>query len=113
MDGFVLICTLAVLNLANGFSIPDIVRKKDFSELGANFDGTYTMEIVKYETFYDGRSSESTTEIVKRDQGLSRYQAWSDKFGIFAIEQKDEFGQLWQVSTIIISKQNLLILEHF
>ena len=107
MAGLVLIiaiCTLTASNNANGFSIPDKVRKKGFSQLGSTFDGTYTMEIVKFETFYDGESSEYKTEIIKRDQELSRYQAWNKKFGTYAIEQKDEFGQLWRVSKLFEKK---------
>ena len=68
------------------------------TEFGKKWDSSYTIKQEMQQVAYDGESSKSSTYIYKRDEKLGRYQEWSKKWGLVAIEQKDASGTLWRVS---------------
>ena len=72
------------------------------NEFGRKWDSSYTLKVEKQEVSYGGEDgveeSKSSTRIYKRDESLGKYQEWSEKRGMIAIEQKDASGQLWRVS---------------
>ena len=113
MEGFIVlftVSTLFVIQSSNALSIPDVVLQKDFSQLGRNWDSTYTMRVDKKDLSYDGRNREDSFEVIKRDESLQKYQVLSSKWGVYAIEQKDTSGKLWRVSTS--TKDTSLFIVH-
>ena len=90
------VITAVLLIVAVSLIHTKAARRKKFGH--NKWDSSYTLKVEMHEVSYDGEGSASKTYIYKRDESLGKYQEWSEKRGMIAIEQKDASGQLWRVS---------------